>query len=318
MKVIMYHYVRPAPEGLDHFRYLCVNHFEKQLEWFAERHGFVKREEFLNAVSSGAACDGVVLTFDDGLADHSAWVLPLLEKYGLWGIFYVPTGPYRTQQLLHVHQIQLIAGRLGGVRAAQALSEIVSEDMLAHAHVTEFRQETYRSQQNDDATNYFKRTLNYYIASEHRPAILAKLMAEAFPDGEPRADQFYISPAGLRSMRERGMIIGSHSVTHPVFSKLSEAEQERELRESFDQLEEITGESIATFCYPYGGFHSFTRITECLLDQMGCLWAFNVEPRDITSDDLRLRPLALPRYDCNMFPFGQAGCGADWRELMPE
>lgn len=182
--------------------------------------------------------------------------------------------------------------------------------MLTHAHVTEFRQETYRWQDNDDATNYFKRTLNYYIASEHRAALLAKLMQEAFPTGAHPSHQFYVSAAELRSMGERGMLIGSHSVTHPVFSKLSEAEQESEIRDSFDQLEKMTGDRITTFCYPYGGFHSFTGKTECLLDQIGCLWAFNVEPRDISSDDLRLRPQALPRYDCNVFPFGQASCGS--------
>jgi hypothetical protein len=182
--------------------------------------------------------------------------------------------------------------------------------MLTHAHVAEFRQQTYRWQDNDDATNHVKRTLNYYIASEHRPALLAKLIEEAFPSGAPSASQFYVPPAALRSMRERGMVMGSHSVTHPVFSTLSEAEQEREIRDSFDQLEKITGDRIATFCHPYGGFHSFTAETERLLERIGCLWAFNVEPRDIGADDLRLRPLALPRYDCNMFPFGQASCGS--------
>jgi peptidoglycan/xylan/chitin deacetylase (PgdA/CDA1 family) len=309
MKAIMYHYVRPAPEGLDYFRYLHIDGFEKQLEWFAARYGFAGREEFLESVRSGIPCDGVVLTFDDGLADHCAWALPILEKHGLWGMFYVPTGPYRTGQLLDVNQIHLILGRLGGVRAAQALAGIVREDMLAHAHVAGFREDTYRGQDNDDATNRVKRTLNYYIGAEHRPAILATLMLEAFPEGAPPAEKFYVSPVGLRSMWERGMVIGSHSVTHPVLSTLSEAEQAREIGDSFAQLEEMTGGKIATFCYPYGGFHSFTAKTECLLERAGCRWAFNVEPRDITSDDLTLRPRALPRYDCNMFPFGQASCG---------
>jgi peptidoglycan/xylan/chitin deacetylase (PgdA/CDA1 family) len=313
----MYHYVRPVPEGLDHFRYLHADHFEKQLEWFADRFGFSERDEFLEAVRSGVPCRGVVLTFDDGLADHWTWVLPALEKRGLWGIFYVPTGPYRTGRLLDVHQIHLILGRLGGLRAADALTALVKDEMLSHAHVPEFRQETYRWQDNDDATNYFKRTLNYYIAYEYRAAVLEELLREIFPEGAPTSREFYMPPGVLRSMRERGMLIGSHSVTHPVFSRLAEAAQDREIRDSFDALEEMTGDRIATFCYPYGGFHSFTETTERLLEQRGCSWAFNVEPRDIEAADLLAR-WALPRYDCNLFPFGKASCGGRVATTLPK
>ena len=40
MKAIMYHYVRPAPEQLPHFRYLHVTDFARQLDWFADQYGF--------------------------------------------------------------------------------------------------------------------------------------------------------------------------------------------------------------------------------------------------------------------------------------
>ena len=106
------------------------------------------------------------------------------------------------------------------------------------------------------------------------------------------------------------MIVGSHSVSHPVLSKLSPAEQQIEIEESLSFLEEVTGGlTVRTFCYPYGGFHSFTDHTEALLDRAGCLFTFNVESRDITSDDIKERPQALPRYDCNQFPFGTAHLG---------
>ena len=32
--------------------------------------------------------------------------------------------------------------------------------------------------------------------------------------------------------------------------------------------------------------------------------SFNVEARDINTDDLLSRPQSLPRFDCNQFPFG--------------
>lgn len=116
-----------------------------------------------------------------------------------------------------------------------------------------------------------------------------------------------MTPQMLRAVHERGIIIGSHSLSHRVLSNLSEAEQRREITASFEWLDEIVGGlSVRTFCYPFGGFHTFDETTERLLEEIGCRFAFNVEPRDINERDLRERPLALPRYDCNQFPYGQA------------
>ena len=66
---------------------------------------------------------------------------------------------------------------------------------------------------------------------------------------------------------------------------------------------------IKTFCYPYGGFHTFTNLTEDILRKEGVKFAFNVESRDIDLNDLQSRPLALPRYGCNEFTFGKANVG---------
>ena len=96
-----------------------------------------------------------------------------------------------------------------------------------------------------------------------------------------------------------------------VFSRIDGATQAREINESFAFLEQATGGlELRTFCYPYGGFHSFTSETERLLDAAGCRFSFNVEPRDIAAADLSGRPQALPRYDCNMFPHGAARMGS--------
>ena len=107
-------------------------------------------------------------------------------------------------------------------------------------------------------------------------------------------------------MHDEGMIIGSHTVNHPVMSRLNKEDQENQIINSFDYLKE-TIESFhhKTFCYPYGGFHSFTKKTEEILFNQECLYSFNVEQRDIEESDLKNRPQALPRYDCNQFKYGQ-------------
>ena len=129
------------------------------------------------------------------------------------------------------------------------------------------------------------------------------LMEEFFPDEAALGKSFYLTPDQMREMRDAGMILGSHTVNHPCMSKLSASDQRTEIEQSFDFLEGTLGRSEPkTFCYPYGGFHSFTSETERLLEEAGCLFSVNVEYRDVASSDLRTRRQALPRYDCNLFP----------------
>jgi peptidoglycan/xylan/chitin deacetylase (PgdA/CDA1 family) len=308
MKAIMYHYVRPAPQQLPHFRYLHIDDFARQLDWFERHDHLLSRAEFDAAHETGEALDGVVLTFDDGLADHYTFVLPMLVERGLFGIFYVCTAPLERRKLLDVHRIHLLLGRLGGQVALQRLSERLDPEMLSDAHVQGFREATYCSQDNDRATTSFKRTLNYMISYEHRERLLDQLFAEAF-GSEHCAQDFYLSADQIRELDRVGMVVGSHGINHYVFSKLPIEQQSEEISGSFDSLARLLGKPVTTFCYPYGGPHTFTQETVSLLDGAGCQYAFAVNPREVTSADLLGNRQALPRFDCNMFPHGKASSG---------
>lgn len=305
MKAIMYHYVRPDNPELPYFRHLHVDDFVKQLDYFGNEYGFISKEEFQNSIVSQEPVNGVILTFDDGFKDHCRYVFPELIKRNLWGIFYIPTSSYSTKKLIDVHRIHMLIGRYGGSDIADATQGIINESMLSHGHVKEFRLETYSRQKNDASTNYVKRLLNYFIDYKYRETVIDQLMSIYFPNESDMTADFYMSEFELEKMHLSGMVIGSHTVNHPVMSKLSLNNQEREIIESFAFLKSITGKSsFKTFCYPYGGFHTFTSETEELLKKSGCHLSFNVESRDISQEDIVNRRQALPRYDCNLFPYG--------------
>ena len=310
MKAIMYHYVRPAANQLPFFRYLHVEDFARQLDWFAQQYGFVSREGFESALEAGTVPRGVVLTFDDGLSDHYEYVLPLLRERELFGIFYVCTAPWDGGKLLDVHRIHLLLGRLGGQVALQRLTQLLEHGMLTDAYVKEFREITYSNQDNDRATTAFKRTLNYLISYEYRESVLDALFAQEFGDQEVEARKFYLRPEQIREMDDAGMVMGSHGANHYVFSKLPVERQRDEISRSFSALSRILGRPVMTFSYPYGGRHTFTAETMLLLDEAGSRFSFDVDPRDISGSDLRQSPQSLPRYDCNLFPYGRASSGA--------
>ena len=310
----MYHYVREAPDHLPYFRYLHVEDFARQLDWFAESNRLVSKEEFDEACQTGHVPKGFLLTFDDGLADHHRWVLPLLKERGLFGLFYVCSGPVERRKLLDVHRIHLILGRLGGEVAMERLHRHVTDDMLGDAQRAEFRAATYRNQVNDSATTTFKRMLNYWISYEYREEVLDVLFEEEFGEQARIAAEFYLNEDEIRDLDGSGMIVGSHGANHFLFSKLSVEQQREEIAASFSFLARVLGKPVTTFCYPYGGKHAFTADTITLLEEAGTRYSFDVDPRDITAMDLHGGRQALPRYDCNMFPYGRASLG----EARPE
>jgi peptidoglycan/xylan/chitin deacetylase (PgdA/CDA1 family) len=310
VKAIVYHYVRPAPDGLPFFRYLHVDDFRRQLDALEREFRLIDWPEFLRILDGEPPRpDAMVLTFDDGLRDHADYVLPELEARGLWAIFYIPTGPLATGKLLDVHRLHLLLGRHGGTVLVDHLTRLVEDGMLVDSQVRVFRELAYRNHHDDTDTKLVKRMFNYYIDPACREEVLDRAWA-ALGDGLPDAAAWYVPLGRLRALADAGMLLGSHSVSHPVLASLPAGAQAREIDASFAFLDERVGKPpVRTFCYPYGGFHTFTAETERLLTAAGCRFSFNVEYRDITLADLRTRPQALPRYDCNRFPHGKASLG---------
>ena len=125
------------------------------------------------------------------------------------------------------------------------------------------------------------------------------------------ASKFYLNHAQIRELHAAGMVVGSHGLNHLVFSKLTFAQQRDEITRSFADLSANYGKSGSTFCYPYGGAHTFTPDTIAVLNEAGSMFSFSVNPRDITAADIKNARQALPRYDCNMFPHGKASLGTE-------
>ena len=198
-----------------------------------------------------------------------------------------------------------------GWEILETLKGILSDSMINASEVDVFKKLTYTRQDNDEATTTVKQILNYFISYEWRGEIMDRLMGAYFDSETDLIKDFYLSREDIKELYDAGHLIGSHTVSHPVMSKLSTEDQRRELDDSFSLLEDIVGAKGLSFCYPYGGFHSFSDETEALLTAYGCPFALNVEARDVTSDDLLKRPQALPRYDCCIFPHGRASFGIE-------
>ena len=300
MTAVMYHYVRPCAGALLSYPYLALDDFERQLDHFSDIHGVVGREAFEDWVGGGSAPLGVLLTFDDGLRDHVEFVLPVLRRRGLFGLFYVTSAPMTDGVLHDAHKLHLALGRLGGVAALNWLEarhprllDELTDDDVGH----------YAAQVSDLQTKQVKHLLNCMFQPDERRGIVDALVAFAFDGRPPSAADVYVDEAGVRRLVAEGMGVGAHGHQHLALSRLTLGQQDCEIRRSCDVIRHLAGTLDWGYCYPWG---SFDATSERLVASVGCPFAFAVANGDIETPIAETSRFSLPRRNCNTFPHGAA------------
>ena len=71
----------------------------------------------------------------------------------------------------------------------------------------------------------------------------------------------YLSWAQVKRLHEAGMEIGSHSLSHPYSTTISQEELMIEMQQSKFQIEQKIGAEVRSFAYPYGDYSQRTHQT---------------------------------------------------------
>jgi peptidoglycan/xylan/chitin deacetylase (PgdA/CDA1 family) len=201
----------------------------------------------------------VVITFDDGYADNVREALPLLEKVGVPATFFVSTGGLGSNREFWWDELERIIlegevfpdsfelrdARFGGswpTRNSMERSALYQEIHPLIKQIDVVRRECWFNQLREwvDVVEEGRATHRVMTINE-----LQKLAA-----------------SGLTT-------IGAHTVSHTPLATLSSAEQLREIVESKRQLEELTGQKISVFSYPFGGKSDYSCETVRLCRKAG-------------------------------------------------
>jgi peptidoglycan/xylan/chitin deacetylase (PgdA/CDA1 family)/GT2 family glycosyltransferase len=63
----------------------------------------------------------------------------------------------------------------------------------------------------------------------------------------------------IREMQGQGVVFGSHTMTHPWLTQVSDEQLRREVADSKHALEDLLGAEVHSFAYPYGGVDQRVR-----------------------------------------------------------
>jgi hypothetical protein len=109
-------------------------------------------------------------------------------------------------------------------------------------------------------------------AGEFLDAVAAATGAGRRP---PSGHSTWMSWDMVREMRAAGMVIGGHTVNHPVLARMPKEQQREEIFGCARRLETELGEPMRYFSYPVGGPTAFNADTRECLASAGVEFAFS-------------------------------------------
>ncbi len=277
LRVIRYRYfAEDRDEPVQGSRGPGAEDFRRQLAELTSRFEIASMEcslDFLNGEYRPRR-DLCLLTFDGGLKEHLATVVPLLRERRVRGAFFLITSCLTGNVPATIHMSDWLSARLGVAAYTEAL--------LGKAGRA--RRETDHA---DAAAMYpldtpevarLKYVYHYGLDAATRDTAVRELFAANSAASEP-ASSLYITWEDARSMQKAGMCMGGASHRNSILATLPPEELNEDLETCRGMLaRNLSPQAVWPFCYPWGKLDSFHVRSMRKLQSLGFHCAFSSEP----------------------------------------
>ena len=278
--VLVLNYHRVGPSTDTPFDRGCFSataaQFEEHLNHLKKRCtivGLDQLDAITNATAERPPKRPVLLTFDDGYADNYHLALPLLKKHNVPAVFFPTTAFIDREAVAWWDEIAWLIRRLpqGAFRLPNFdLSITLAGPPWVDDHPPDRSAYEPRGAAIRDTLEAYKK-----LPTRRAKEMLAELREIVGLDAPTEAlSNLYLTWDQLREMRDAGMAVGGHTMTHPVLARLSAEEQRTEVVGCRDRLREQLGEAPIAFSYPVGRPGTFTEQTETIVHEAGFRWGF--------------------------------------------
>ena len=252
LSVLIFHRVLAQPDPLFPDE-LCASRFDRVCGWLKSWFNILALDDAVARQTAGtlperAAC----ITFDDGYADNYHVALPVLQRHGLNATFFIATG-------------FLNGGRMWN----DTLIESVRGCALPLLDLTSLGAGQHRLSSIDERRRAIQVLIGHckYLPLAHRESLseeVAKQSGATLP-----SDLMMTSPEVI-ALRQGGMQIGAHTVSHPILARLDDQQAHQEIAGSKLCLEQLLGERVSLFAYPNGKpGEDYTQSTVDIVRRLG-------------------------------------------------
>ena len=300
---IVYHKVKRYDRNFHFDKFLHVNNFKKQINYFQKKYNFIDCLRLFDLKQKFGKND-IFLTFDDGLKVHYKYVFPFLLKKKINGIFYIPSLPFIKKKILKVHKIHLLLGKIHNHLIFDYINKNISRRYIDIRQRKKFDLLVYKKQKNVDENVKIKKFLNYTIKKEYQNDFVNKMFKHFFPTLSEKefVKKYYMNEKELKNLVKNNMILGSHTVNHELLSAIPFIKAKKEIDLSINYLNRFT--NLKTFCYPYGSKISYnSKIKNYLSKKVS--FSVTVTNKKISNQDFKKNRQEFSRLDCNNFKYGK-------------
>jgi peptidoglycan/xylan/chitin deacetylase (PgdA/CDA1 family) len=229
--------------------------FEQHLDALARHYQFISLDELAQMMEAGRAAARPLLavTFDDGYEDVYYNAFPILKRKGIPAAVFVVTSLVGTEQLLLHDKLYFSLMNLFE-RSQRAQGEL---ERLLNRIGTPPSKALELAEQSDSAYEAV-RALLVALPQSHLLRLLALLGSTFGPVDSELSDARHMTWEMLQEMQRAGIIIGSHTSTHPMLTNEDATRTSKELEESRKCLENKLGVPIRHVAYPDGRYNFHT------------------------------------------------------------
>jgi peptidoglycan/xylan/chitin deacetylase (PgdA/CDA1 family) len=280
-RVLMYHRFADGP----HARRLSCAAFEEHLQYLTRNFRVRRLTDVVSALQEGRPLEPrtVVLTVDDGYADFVELAYPLLQHYQVPATVFVVSDFLQRNRWLWFDRLHYVLHTTSATRLdVQIDGTSVSADLS-------------RPWQRDRAWSAVGE-LCMRLTTAGRAAVARQLEAALEVEVPAMAAADYSAMTWDQAARLDSQLIeiGSHTCSHPVLSRCTQAEIEEELRESKRTIEMRLLRRVRAFAYPHGepADYDARAIQAAAAAGYACATVAHGEPLRRGADLFRLERLA--------------------------
>jgi peptidoglycan/xylan/chitin deacetylase (PgdA/CDA1 family) len=239
-RILAYHGICHSEPTKFNTLFVTAQTFEQHLGYYKRYFNLISMDDYYLKRFSKTKFN-ICLTFDDGFANNYAYALPLLHKYKVPATFFVTAASAAGYDILWNDMLS-IAGKYGPA----ALT---------------FKGQTYHKNTNRHYTDTEGISLNVKLRAcgFSEKAELMRLLDKLCPFRRNGQHQDYWLQMTAEQIRQTAaspyVTIGSHGYYHNDLAGITAAEAAKELAQSKQYLESVTGKAVKSIAFPYGSYN---------------------------------------------------------------
>ena len=246
--------------------------FQQQMEYISRSFRVMTVEDIVDRMDAGTLPrNALAITFDDGYRDTLTHAAPILARYGLPATVFLATGFVGAGEFPWFDQLAL----------ALKLTR-VSAVMLPDGKPMPLGSLSERLLALDQALSHLKRTPDCQRREE-----MTSLLSHLGVKVVRYLKDLMLSWDDVHALTGLGFSIGAHTVNHPILSRVTLAQAEREIMGSKVMIETALGRPVKAFAYPNGRPEDYTQDIKQLVQQIGFTCAVTTRHGVNSMDDDR-------------------------------